>query len=152
MYDDISHHNFYCKIYELSILPNIFLKWIFLDLNGQFRLLYQWKLYNFLLKKNSSTAKTPNLPYLASKSAKKRMKNNCWTKTVNLDQCAVLGSRYHFSPAPSKKAWLRLLGAVFKNFFNRLRLQICLKRLDSRLLLLLRLSIIIFNGFGSGSP
>ena len=31
----------------------------------------------FLLKMNSSTPKTPNLPYWASKSAKKRLKKNC---------------------------------------------------------------------------
>ena len=45
--------------------------------------------YNCLLKKKSSTPKTPNLPYWVLKSAKKRMKNNCWTKTGNLEQCAM---------------------------------------------------------------
>ena len=42
-----------------------------------------------MIEKNSSTPKTPKLPYWASKSAKKRLKNNCCTKTGNLDQCAL---------------------------------------------------------------
>ena len=44
----------------------------------------------FLLKINSSTPKTHNLVYWASKLAKNQLKNNCWTKTRNLDQSAMV--------------------------------------------------------------
>ena len=51
----------------------------------------------FLPKMNSSTQKTPNLPYWASKSAKKRLKKNCWTKPGNLYQCALDPKKLQFA-------------------------------------------------------
>ena len=97
-----------CLFYQI-----FFLKTLFLDSNGQFRVLYQWKLYNFLLKKNSSTPKTPNLLYWASKSVKKRLENNCWTKTGNLDQCA-LAEILEF-----RKGLIILVARYDQNMYNR---------------------------------
>ena len=42
-----------------------------------------------LVKTESEDMQTPNLAYWALKSAKKRLKKYCWTKTGNMDQCAM---------------------------------------------------------------
>ena len=89
--NDISQHDFcIAKFMKNVYFTKYFLKIIFFNLIGEFRVFCLKKPFIFCQKWISWLQKNPNLPYWASKPAKKRLKKNCWTKTGNLDQSSAV--------------------------------------------------------------